>query len=113
MVKKYSNKYGFSKCFRKLFSHHYSALIQLGLSKPLTALFPAALFAEIHLSMDAGAYTTGIVLEVQGSVRFFPPLGIGKAVGMQGATERTQKPVGESKHESGCHLWSTRKRPSP
>lgn len=95
------------------FSHHYSPLIQLGLSKPLTALFPAAVFAEIHLSMDAGAYTTGIVLEVQGSVRFFPPLGIGKAVGMQGATERTQKPVGESKHESGCHLWSTRKRPSP
>ena len=66
---------------------------------------PAAVTAEIHSSVDACAYTTGMVLEVQRSFYFTPPLCIGKAVGMQRVTKRTQKPVKENKQESGCHLW--------
>lgn len=53
--------------------------------------------------MDACAYTTGMVLEVQGS-SYFTPLRIEKAVGMQGVTESTQKLVKENEQESGCHL---------
>lgn len=49
----------------------------------LAAVEPAAVTAEIHSSVDACAYTTGMVLEVQRSFYFTPPLCIGKAVGMQ------------------------------
>ena len=55
--------------------------------------------------MDACAYTTGMVLEVRGSSYFTPPLRIGKAVGTQGVTERTQKLVKENEQEPGCHIW--------
>lgn len=69
-----------------MFSPHYSSLIQIGLSKLISSTVPKDCFAEILISVDACAYTTGMVQEVQGSI-CFTPLDTGKALGIQGATE--------------------------
>lgn len=58
-----------SKCIRQLFFlATYSPLIQIGPSKLLINSVPAAVAAEIRISMDACAYAAGMALEVQGVI---------------------------------------------
>lgn len=44
MAKKDSNKQSLSKCFRKLFFHHYPPLIQKDLSKLLSCDVPSSCY---------------------------------------------------------------------